>query len=70
MIFIDGIKIEYAAADMLPKAKAELQSEIDAAEALLANEDYTEGVEDFKAACEEKEFSEKLERKKTIGFSN
>jgi SpoVK/Ycf46/Vps4 family AAA+-type ATPase len=27
-------------------------------------------VEDFKAACEEKEFSEKLERKKTIGFSN
>ncbi len=26
-------------------------------------------VDDFKAACEEKEFSEKLERKKTIGFS-
>ena len=52
MIFIDGIKIEYAAADMLPKAKAELQSEIDAAEALLTNEDYTEGVEDFKAAID------------------
>jgi hypothetical protein len=27
-------------------------------------------AEDFKAACEEKEFSEKLDKKKTIGFSN
>ncbi|MCR4716359.1 MAG: AAA family ATPase [Lachnospiraceae bacterium] len=27
-------------------------------------------TEDFNAACEEKEFSEKLDKKKTIGFSN
>ncbi len=51
MIFIDGIKIEYTEVDMLPAAKEELQAEIAAAEALLADyEGYTEGIDEFTAA--------------------
>ena len=53
MIFIDCIKIEYTATDMLPTAKAELEAEIAAAEALIATPSYTNEAEALQAAIDE-----------------
>ena len=52
MIFIDGIKIDFAESDVLSIAKAELQAEIEVAEALLATEGYTNERQNLIAVIE------------------